>query len=461
MGRASSLVVFALAALAPQLRAEDVAVVVELADGSVLPGTVAARELELVEGGARTKLPLRDVRHLALSTSDEKENAALDALVAGLRDQLAADDPQVRDAASRTLQALPATAAPFLARLEKDPDPEVVQRAQVALRSLPALQDGRDLVILERRVARGWVALERLELVTALGTLTLARGELRALRSAAAGEALADVLGGELPPPMASRPPRLPLQVVVTLQGGAKLVGLVPADALALVDDQGRRLCSDGLRALVLDRAASPLFKAQRAGVPEFAAALAAKELTITSGARAWRVPAAAIDALVVGGAAVGGGSLADLARAMQQGGAPPTQRFWVHINDQQANCWDSPEGLGMTWSLHKVVGKAALVGSDPQTNAYQGDTPPDVKLPLLCVRRADLAPPDGVEADFYHGWTGYELRLSRPVAGSELTSLEAANALVQAEFGAEWEMAEFHSPEGGWSWWGSWAEPE
>ncbi len=154
-------------------------------------------------------------------------------------------------------------------------------------------------------------------------------------------------------------------------------------------------------------------------------------------------------------------GTLAALVKQLEQGGAPPAQRFWVHINDQPANPWDSAQGMGMTWSLHKVVGKAALVGSDTRTNAYQGDTPGDQKLPLLCVRKRDLPCPGGVEADFYHGWTGYELRLSRPVAGTELTSLEAANAIIQAEFGQGWELGEFHSPQGGWTWWGYWSEPD
>lgn len=467
MGRASLLVVgLSLAALAAQtVRAQEV--VVELADGSRLPGTLPPdSELVLTEGGRPTRIPVRDVRHLAVSTLREAEAVALEAQVAGLRDRLCHDDLAVREAASRTLLALPGAAAPFLTRLERDNDPEVALRAQAALKALAdrhELMDGRDLVVLERRVARGWLKLERLELATSFGRLTIERGELRALRGAAVEEELADVLGGELPPPMAHAPARLPVQVTVTLQGGARLVGLVPADALALTDEHGKRLCSDGLQSLVRHRAASALFEVQRRGAPAFGADLAVKELVITGGgAREWRVATSAIDALTVGAPGAGpDGTLAALVKQLEQGGAPPAQRFWVHINDQRANPWDSEGGMGMTWSLHRVVGKAALVGSDGSTNAYEGDTPVDQSLPLLCVKKRDLPCPGGVEADFYHGWTGYELRLSSPVAGTELTSLEAANAIIQRELGAGWEMAEFHSPQGGWTWWGYWAEPD
>jgi hypothetical protein len=465
MGRATWLVVgLSLAALtAQQLRAQEV--VVEIADGSVLPGTLpAGSELILVENGAQTRIFVRDVRHLAVSTFREAEAAALEAQIAGLRDRLCHDDLAVREAATRTLLALPGAAAPFLTRLEQDNDPEVALRAQAALKALAdrnELFDGRDLVVLEKRVARGWLKLERFELVTGFGRLTIERGELRSLRGASVQEELADVLGGELPPPMAHSPAKLPLQVVVALQGGARLVGLVPADALALTDEHGKRLCSDGLQSLTRDRAASALFEVKRGGTPAFRADLAAKELVITGGgARQWKIATSAIDSLTVGAPGVGG-SLAELVRQLEQGGAPSAQRFWVHINDQPANPWDSEQGMGMTWSLHKVVGKAALVGADASTNAYRGDTTLDQSLPLLCVKKRDLPCPGGVEADFYHGWTGYELRLSRPVAGTELTSLEAANALIQAEFGDGWELGEFHSPQGGWSWWGYWAEPD
>lgn len=467
MGRATSLVVgLCLAALsAQQVHAQEV--VVELADGSHVPGTLPeGSELILVEGGKPTRLPVRDVRHVAVSTFREAEATALEAQIAGLRDRLSHDDQAVREAASRTLLALPGAAAPFLLRLEKDNDPEVALRAQAALKALAdrkELFDGRDLVVLEKRVARGWLTLERFELVTGFGKLTIERGELRSLRLASVGEQLSDVLGGELPPPMAHAPARLPVQVVVALEGGAVLVGLVPADALALADERGKRLCSDGLQSLTRDRAASALFEVKRSGAPAFRADLAARELVITGGGtRQWRVATSAIDSLTVGAPGFGpGGSLAALVRELEQKGAPPAQRFWVHINDQQANPWDSPQGMGMTWSLHEVVGKAALVGADASTNAYQGDTTIDQSLPLLCVKKRDLPCPGGVQADFYHGWTGYELRLSRPVAGTELTSLEAANEIIRAEFGEGWELGEFHSPQGGWHWWGYWAEPD
>lgn len=148
--------------------------------------------------------------------------------------------------------------------------------------------------------------------------------------------------------------------------------------------------------------------------------------------------------------------------KAKTAGKELPTQRFWVRINDQRANPWDSEGKKGMTWKLRDVREKVCLVGSDNATNAYQGDTPVDEALPVLCIRRANLAVPEGVDANnFYGGWSGGTIRLTRPVKGSSLTSLQAAEKFVEKEFGDGWKMAEFHDTSvGGWAWWAYWEAP-
>jgi hypothetical protein len=140
--------------------------------------------------------------------------------------------------------------------------------------------------------------------------------------------------------------------------------------------------------------------------------------------------------------------------------GDPPTQRFWVYINDQPANPWNSAK-KGMTWTLLDVKGKAALVGADARTDAYRGDASIDEVLPILCVRKRNLLAPEGLDGkDYYSRWSGGEIRLTRAVAGKDLTSLEVANSIVKAQFGEGWEIGEHHGPGGGgWHWWGFWAE--
>ncbi len=158
------------------------------------------------------------------------------------------------------------------------------------------------------------------------------------------------------------------------------------------------------------------------------------------------------------------GGPLVELVRdflVAKVVGEPPTQRFWVYINDQPANPWNSEGKKGMTWTLLDVKGKAALVGADNRTDAYRGDASIDEVLPILCVRKRNLLAPEGIGAKaFDSGWSGGEIRLTKAVAGKDLTSLEVANSMVKGQFGEGWEIGEHHSAGGGWHWWGFWAEP-
>ncbi len=106
----------------------------------------------------------------------------------------------------------------------------------------------------------------------------------------------------------------------------------------------------------------------------------------------------------------------------------------------------------GMTWSLLKQEKNVVRVGSDPaHTNAYAGDTSCETELSVLCINPKNLPKPEGVASDFYSGWSGAEVAATKPVAGSTLTSREAADALCSKMLGTGWRMAEHHDGKGGW----------
>jgi hypothetical protein len=107
-----------------------------------------------------------------------------------------------------------------------------------------------------------------------------------------------------------------------------------------------------------------------------------------------------------------------------------------------------------MTWRVIQQSSGLVLVGSDSQTNPYSGDTLTSTVLPMLCLRKAGWPVPAGLTVDYYHGWTGGEVRLTTPLAGTSLTSLATANQICAQQFGTGYRMAEFHDGGGGWSWW-------
>lgn len=135
---------------------------------------------------------------------------------------------------------------------------------------------------------------------------------------------------------------------------------------------------------------------------------------------------------------------------------ANKSNRFWVSINDQNANGWNTTTGLAMTWKVQDVNNNLVRVGSDTLTNPYNGDTSVDTYLPILCIRKKNLPAPEGVDPkDFYAGWSGGEVRLTMPVKVSGFKSKQEADDFVAHVFGIEWQMAEFHDTSlGGWSWW-------
>lgn len=108
----------------------------------------------------------------------------------------------------------------------------------------------------------------------------------------------------------------------------------------------------------------------------------------------------------------------------------------------------------GMTWrTLEQRADNVVHVGSDAITNPNTGDTRPSVLLPLLCAYRDGRPPAPGVFLGGWHSWFHGEVKVTTPIAGSELTSLDRANQICSNSFGAGWRMAEFHDG-GGWSFW-------
>ena len=123
----------------------------------------------------------------------------------------------------------------------------------------------------------------------------------------------------------------------------------------------------------------------------------------------------------------------------------------------------------GMTWTvLENRAGGVVHVGSDAVTNPYNGDTPANAVLPVLCLRVTGALPPANVVPDFYNGWSLGNLNIAAPVAGTQLTGSGAGDTLCSGTFGAGWRMAEFHdghygpnlTATGGWSYWGFGALP-
>jgi hypothetical protein len=107
-----------------------------------------------------------------------------------------------------------------------------------------------------------------------------------------------------------------------------------------------------------------------------------------------------------------------------------------------------------MTWRVLDQKGSYVSVGTDAQTNAYQGDTTVASSLPVLCLNKDGRAAPSGFHFDFYNGWASGDVKLTAPLPGSVLVSARAADAACARAFGNAYRMAEFHDGGGGWAWW-------
>ncbi|NUN50417.1 MAG: hypothetical protein HUU15_16515, partial [Candidatus Brocadiae bacterium] len=350
-----------------------------------------------------------------------------------------------------------------------DPDPEVVARAREALESMRArgaLRDPRDLVQVEDGTLRGWVKDGDVALTTPFGPVTVPWTDVVLLRPA--GRQAPAIAADLLPPPAPQKDPpkggKGMRPVVVELGNGMRLVGEIAVEGLPVLVGRGTRIAGEDLVAVTRQKGDGDPFRVLFAGSLSSRGRIDAEALTVECAGMTWRFPVREFESADFRPFRRGN-PLAELiashVRAAAAGEARPAQRFWTHIRDQPANPWDSPSRCGMTWTLLEVNGDACLVGADPATNAYQGDTPLDAELPILCIRKTGAAPPEGLDVtDPYRGWGGGEIRLSRPVRGSALTSLDEANRVIREEFGEGWRMAQHHDTSTlGWHWWAYWKE--
>lgn len=123
-----------------------------------------------------------------------------------------------------------------------------------------------------------------------------------------------------------------------------------------------------------------------------------------------------------------------------------------------------------MTWTTLQLVktwdnkNYYALVGSDINTNPYQGDTSINQSLPILCIKKSDLSKPNFVVSHQTPGgadratWSGGYIGLSKPIQGVKIESLAMADGICEETLGMGYRMAAFHDGESanaGWDFWG------
>ena len=147
------------------------------------------------------------------------------------------------------------------------------------------------------------------------------------------------------------------------------------------------------------------------------------------------------------------------------------TPEFWVSINNQTANPWDTTTGKAMTWTVKRTrveAGKTYQLVGNTNGGAPLEEALISESRSILCVsQETSLSEPEFVSLEPATGstsrhWTGRQAILSAPVPGSSLTSLAVANALCEDEAAklglSGFEMAEFHDKDPdnqiGWKWW-------
>lgn len=168
-------------------------------------------------------------------------------------------------------------------------------------------------------------------------------------------------------------------------------------------------------------------------------------------------------------------------------GGLHNNQRYWVYVNDQPSNPWDSvqhkgappnntwvdqilypggdasyrvgpwmnmSQGMaagrgtckGMTWAINIQRDGLVLIGSDAITNPYTGDTSCDTRLRILCIRVDGHTPPAPSNGhDYTQYWSGGVVGQTFPLPGHVLSTREAANQACVDANGPGFRMAEFH----------------
>ncbi len=147
-----------------------------------------------------------------------------------------------------------------------------------------------------------------------------------------------------------------------------------------------------------------------------------------------------------------------DLLKQWKQGQSPfccdpPKEKVARKANKVEEK---RPSRSGLTWKkyLDRSTTDLPFVGC-AKCNAYQGDTSCSTKLPILCLKKEGLPKPSGLVTDYYKGWTGGHIGLTKPVGGNELTGISDANLLCEQELGSGYQMAEFHDGGGGWGYYG------
>ncbi|MDQ7826942.1 MAG: hypothetical protein RDV48_29355 [Candidatus Eremiobacteraeota bacterium] len=136
------------------------------------------------------------------------------------------------------------------------------------------------------------------------------------------------------------------------------------------------------------------------------------------------------------------------------QGGQVQGQQQQQSQQQQQVQQAPQPGKKAMTWKFHKKdpelgIVLAGLGGGDP----YHGDTLITESLPVLAIKKESLPRPNyavdrtggSMDKEYYRGWSGGRVKLTPPIRGTELTSLEAANDYCRKSCGEGYRMAEFH----------------
>ena len=92
--------------------------------------------------------------------------------------------------------------------------------------------------------------------------------------------------------------------------------------------------------------------------------------------------------------------------------------------------------------------------GGPKMCDPYQGDWHVLRKLPMLCVRIDNRAPPAGWKQPGGRSFVRGEMAVTPPVYGIQLLGQVPGDALCSQQFGKGWTMANFHDA-GGWGFWG------
>lgn len=430
---------------------------IAISDGSELTGKLDdATKLVFQIDGQTGPVDLETVQMVAISKFRQKNIEELKLVVNQLVEQLGSPKWSERESATLELSKLKGPVGWILDDLRGDQSLETTLRISRIMNQLGAsrdqILDPRDLVIVSGQVKRGWVSSTELKVVTEIGRFTFDLNDVTQITNGSY-ETSEDV---ELPSPRKHQQglDQGEIPLAVHLFGGSKLIGKVRSEKLnaAVSLELGMSIKRENKEDRFLTEE----------GI-EFE--LSPQTLELLSVPRRWQIPSTKIKSIFVKHSYTRDGALGQLVHQLILANGDATKvaqmRFWVHINDQPANPWNSNSGRAMTWSLQKVDGEICMVGADEQTEPYKGDTSLKKALPILCIKKSNFPMPNGLKTTYYGGWTGGEIRITRPIQGERLTSLKMTNELIRKELGEGWQIAEFHDGKGGWKWWAHWRKPK